>query len=225
MVISLILNERFMDGKDFEVYKPAKYFRQRYSITPQTLRNWAEKGHIKLLQFSGKHGKCVYNEADVNAYIGMVPKPTPKKRILYVRVSSTKQKEDLERQRNDLVTLYPQHDRIITDIGSGVNFNRKGLRTLLDLIYEGVVGEVVVMHRDRLARIGGDLLDGIFKKFGVKLVVHCQSEENDDGKSDELMSIITLFVASHNGKRAAANRKRRRVGDGEEGESTTTQTA
>ena len=66
------------------------------------------------------------------------------------------------------------------------------------------------MHRDRLARIGQELLDGIFKKFGVRFVVHRQSEDNEEGKSDELMSIITLlFVASHNGKRAAANKRRR----------------
>ena len=72
-----------------------------------------------------------------------------------------------------------------------------------------MVGEVVVMHRDRLARIGQELLDGIFKKFGVRFVVHRQSEDNEEGKSDELMSIITLlFVASHNGKRAAANKRR-----------------
>lgn len=178
-------------------------------MSSQTLRNWAELGHIKYLQFNGKHGKCVYLESDVAKHIGLTMDTPHKQRILYARVSTSKQKEDLGRQRADLIAAYPDHDRVITDTGSGVNFNRKGLQTLLELVYEGVVGEVVVMHRDRLARIGQELLDGIFKKFGVKLVVHCQSEDNDEGKTDELMSIITLFVASHHGKRAAANKRRR----------------
>jgi putative resolvase len=192
-----------------EIYKPPQYYKERYSISSQTLRNWTEKGHIKCLQFNGKNGKCVYLESDVNAFIGRVPTAVPKQRIIYARVSSSKQKEDLERQRDDLVRLYPDHDRVVTDIGSGVNFNRKGLQTILDAVYEGVVGEVIVMHRDRLARIGCELLDGIFRKAGVRFVVHCKSEEDGDGKTDELVSIVTLFVASHNGKRSANNKKRR----------------
>ena len=194
---------------DDKTYKPAKFFKSKYSMSSQTLRNWAEAGHIRFLQFNGKTGKCVYLESDVAKHIGDTIKPRPKLRIIYARVSSAKQKEDLGRQRDDLITAYPEYDRVITDVGSGVNFNRKGLQTLLDLVYQGVVGEVVVMHRDRLARIGQELLDGIFQKFGTRLVVHCQSEDNEEGKSDELVSIITLFVASHNGKRAAANKRRR----------------
>jgi predicted site-specific integrase-resolvase len=194
---------------DVETYKPAKFFKSKYSMSNQTLRNWADAGYIRHLQFNGKNGKCVYLESDVARHLGHTIESKPKLRILYARVSSTKQKEDLGRQRSDLITAYPKHDRVITDIGSGVNFNRKGLQTLLELVYEGMVEEVVVMHRDRLTRIGQELLDGIFKKFGVRLVVHCQSEDNEEGKSDELMSIITLFVASHHGKRAAANKRRR----------------
>ena len=194
---------------DGENYKPAKFFKSKYSMSSQTLRNWAEAGHIRFLQYNGKHGKCVYLESDVAKHIGYTIKPKAKLRIIYARVSSAKQKEDLERQRDDLISSYPEHDRVITDVGSGVNFNRKGLQAILELVYEGVVGEIIVMHRDRLARIGQELLDGIFKKFGVKLLVHCQSQDNEEGKTDELLSIITLFVASHHGQRAAANKRRR----------------
>jgi len=194
---------------DCENYKPAKFFKSKYSMSSQTLRNWAEAGYIRFLQYNGKHGKCVYLESDVAKHIGYTIKPKAKLRIIYARVSSAKQKEDLGRQREDLISAYPEHDRVITDVGSGVNFNRKGLQAILELVYENVVGEIIVMHRDRLARIGQELLEGIFKKFGVKLLVHCQSEDNEEGKNEELMSIITLFVASHNGKRAAKNKRRR----------------
>ena len=199
-----------MDGVGDNRYKSGKYFKQKYGMSTQTIRNWALKGHIKHLKWGGEGGKYVYLESDVNKYIGNTDKPKDeRKTILYARVSSVKQKEDLERQRDDLLRYYPDHDKVVTDIGSGVNFQRKGLQTILDLIYEGMVKRVVVMHKDRLARIGGELLDGIFKKFGVQLVVHCKSQNDEDGKDSDLMSIITLFVASHNGKRAAKNKRRR----------------
>jgi len=66
--------------------------------------------------------------------------------VIYARVSSAKQKEDLERQR-----AYPEVSAIYKDIGSGVNFKRQGLCSLLDACDRGGIGQVVVMHRDRLA--------------------------------------------------------------------------
>ena len=202
---------------DGENYKPAKSFKSKYSMSSQTLRNWAEAGHIRFLQFNGKHGKCVYLESDVAKHVGYTIKPKPKLRIIYARVSSAKQKEDLERQRDDLISAYPEHDRVITDVGSGVNFNRKGLQAILDLVNEGLVGEVVVMYRDRLARFGIDLLEYIFKQKGVKFLVHSQdaSTEPEDILAADLLAITTVFVASHHGKRAGKNRKRRRTGEEE----------
>lgn len=203
-------------------YKGAKFFKNKFSISSQTLRNWGDAGKIQFIRLHGNNGERRYKIKDVYRHMGVdtTTNDTPKQSIIYTRVSSAKQKEDLIRQRDELIECYPRHDKVITDVGSGVNFNRKGLQTLLELVYDGMVGEIVVMHRDRLARIGIEILDGIFKKFGVKLVVHCQSEDDDEGKNDELISIITLFVASHYGKRAASNKKRRAEGGGEEGKST-----
>jgi putative resolvase len=136
--------------------------------------------------------------------------PTSKSAYIYARVSSDKQRGDLERQIEDLQKAFPGH-QLFQDIGSGVNFQRHGLHTLLERVLSGMVSEVVVMHRDRLARIGYDLLEFIFATVGTKLVVHCKDDgSNNDDLADDLLAITTHLVASYNGRRAADNRKRRR---------------
>ena len=89
---------------------------------------------------------------------------------------------------------------------------RKGFKTLLDAVVDGLVEEVVVMHRDRLCRFGADLLDSIFAKTGTKLVVHCSPDGPEDDSrelADDLLAVTTVFVARHNGRRSADNRRRR----------------
>lgn len=73
--------------------------------------------------------------------------------ISYVRVSSIGQKDDLERQKEMMRKEYPNHE-MIEDIGSGINLNKRGLRKIIRLAIEGKVNELVVAHKDRLARFG-----------------------------------------------------------------------
>jgi predicted site-specific integrase-resolvase len=132
--------------------------------------------------------------------------------VIYARVSSSKQRGDLQRQIEELSKAYPGY-RVISDVASGINFKRQGLRSLLDSVYRGNVKEVVVMHRDRLARFAIDLLEYIFKAQGTKLVVHRQNQDTLDSPqqlAEDLMAITTVFVASHHGKRAAEGRRRRK---------------
>ena len=86
----------------------------------------------------------------------------PKLKICYCRVSSYDQKEDLSRQIKFLKKKYPKH-QVITDIGSGINFKRKGLLKLLNLAIENKLDEVVITYKDRLCRIGYDLIEHILK--------------------------------------------------------------
>lgn len=155
---------------------------------------------------------------DVDCVHGLLGQtPTEKRSYIYARVSSSKQRGDLERQIEDLQKAYPNHI-LIKDTASGVNFKRKGLQTLLEHVLLGVVSEVVVAHRDRLARIGCDLLEFIFEKAGTKLVVYGNNEEDEHDLASDLIAVTTLFVASYNGRRSAENRKRRRKEKGEGGE-------
>lgn len=154
----------------------------------------------------------MYLLGGVERLLGVETGANARRGYVYARVSSAKQRPDLERQVEDLQKAYPGHS-LIRDIGSGVNFKRKGLCALLERAIKGMVSEVVVMHRDRLARLGFDLLEFLLTKLGVRIVVHSKDgggEEAERDLADDLFAVTTLFVASHNGRRAAANRKRRR---------------
>ena len=176
-----------------------------YAIHEKTLR------HVR---FQGDQGKRLYDVAHLRELLGEDAIETPAKqlkRIIYARVSSAHQQDDLARQQSDLQKAYPNHE-LVSDTGSGLNFKRKGFKTLLDAVVDGLVEEVVVMHRDRLCRFGADLLDSIFAKTGTKLVVHCSPDGPEDDSrelADDLLAVTTVFVARHNGRRSADNRRRR----------------
>jgi len=88
-----------------------------------------------------------------------------KSKIAYCRVSSPNQRRDLERQVDAMRSSFPEH-RVVTDIGSGINFKRRGLLSVLDAVVRGDVEEVVVAHRDRLCRFAFDLVKWIMHKHG-----------------------------------------------------------
>mmetsp|Transcript_10125 Transcript_10125/g.17827 ORF Transcript_10125/g.17827 Transcript_10125/m.17827 type:complete len:238 (+) Transcript_10125:58-771(+) len=194
------------------VYKPATYFSEQYGLSAGALRSWAISGRLEHIRLPG--GKRMYDVDGVTDLLGQQPS-RDKHGYIYARVNSEKQRADLERQIKILQEAYPEHT-LIKDVSAGVNLKRRGLRSLLDHALGGMVSEVVVMDRDRLARIGCDLLEFILLKSGARLVVHNRepksSEEEDLGEDlgDDLLAVTKLLVESHQKRRAAANRKRTR---------------
>ena len=157
------------------------------------------------------------------AVSGDTKKEEGKIRITYARVSSAKQKPDLERQIATLRDRYPNHE-LVTDVASGINFRRKGLRSVLERVLRGMVAEVVVTHRDRIARIGVELLEFVFSQAGARFVVLGGGPDGDSAHelADDLVAITTVFVARHNGLQSAENkreheRKRKREDERERG--------
>lgn len=204
-----------MNVRDPVQFVKAAHIIRDFDITRQTLRRWADAGHIRCRITST--GRRHYASVDVAKYMGA---PTHTKEapsrggVIYARVSSDHQRGDLERQIDDLKSKYPGH-KVYRDIGSGLNFKRKGLQALLEHVYAGAVDEVVVAHRDRLCRFGAELLDFIFEKAGTKLVV-CDTSRRATPSSelaDDLLSVATVFVARENGLRSADNRRRRQKGE------------
>ena len=88
-----------------------------------------------------------------------------KTKIIYARVSSNHQKEDLQRQIQDLQTAYPTH-KLIRDIGSGLNYKRKGFQRLLEFVHQGTVEEIVVTHKDRLSDMESSCSNGYLQRLG-----------------------------------------------------------
>jgi putative resolvase len=196
---------------DNEHYISPQKITKQFDVTSGTLRRWAEDGKIRCLR--PNNGKRIYNLNDIAKHFGVVKAEKKHYTICYARVSSNHQKQDLQRQIELLKTAYP-NAKIIKDIGSGLNWNRSGFRALLELVHSGSVSEVVVTYRDRMCRFAFELVEWIFKKSNVKLLVLNNSTNQPDDfardLSDDLLAITTVFVAKNNGLRASHYKKQRR---------------
>jgi len=192
-----------------QTYISASKIKKVYDISIHTLRKWTEQGHVRYIRTNPENGKRLYHAEDVKNFLGIRDTPCVKQTLLYARVSSNHQKADLERQTQVLLTAYPQ-GQLITDIGSGLNFKRRGLQTLLESVYNGSVETIVVTYRDRLTRFNYELFEWICRKHNTKLMVlNSISDSTTTELSEDLLSIITVFVAKNNGQRASRYRKAR----------------
>lgn len=152
-----------------------------------TLQSMAKSGAIDFIETPGGHRRY-----DVAGYISKQSKPTT---ILYARVSSAKQKDDLQKQVEYLKTIYPGAE-VISDVGSGLNFKRQGIRSILERIVSGEKLRVVVAYRDRLCRFGSDIIEQLLASTGGELVVlHNSSTSPEKELVDDLLAIVTVFAA------------------------------
>lgn len=193
-----------MDGE----FISTKEARQIIGVTTPTLRKWAETGKIRFS--TTPSGRKIYNKQDIYSIAGGTPKKFEIRKIAYCRVSSKKQVDDLERQKEFFRSNYPDH-HIITDIASGINWNRKGIKTILELSMSGKISEIVVAHRDRLCRFAFELFEEVFRLSNVKLtVINGNSDQPinvDEELSDDILSIIHVYSCRKMGRRRYKNSK------------------
>lgn len=126
-----------------------------------------------------------------------------RKKICYCRVSSIKQKEDLKRQETYMKNKYPTYE-IISDIGSGINFNRKGLNKIIDMGIKGEIEILVVAYKDRLTRFGYELIEKIIKEYSngeIKIENKKEEETPMDEITKDITAIMNVYVAKMNGLR------------------------
>ena len=126
-----------------------------------------------------------------------------KKNICYCRVSSNKQKEDLMRQIDYMKREYPYHE-IISDIGSGLNYNRIGLQKIIKLAIKGEINEVIVAYKDRLTRFGYELIEWIIKENSggtIKILNNNEETTPMEEITKDILTIMNVYVAKINGLR------------------------
>ncbi|KAL6042635.1 IS200/IS605 family element transposase accessory protein TnpB [Balamuthia mandrillaris] len=198
--------------------------RKHYNVSHESLRRWAEAGDGRLRFTRTPGGNRLYHLDDIQRIFNQKGEQTKTEHLCYARVSSSHQRADLARQVDDLRAQYPSYE-IIQDVGSGLNYKRRGFQSLLERVYSGMVSAVVVTHKDRLCRYGFELLDFLFRKTGTRLVVLGDQDAPEDGTrelADDLLAICNYFVAKNNGRHSALHRrqrsKTRRTGGGEEEE-------
>ncbi len=177
----------------------AKEAAEFYSISESNLRKWAREGRIPAERtVAGNFLYLIPTEGDEEK-VPIVESWS--ENIIYVRVSSRKQITDLQRQADYLAEKYPGYT-VVKDVGSGINYKRKGFQAILDKLFSGNVKKVVVAHQDRWSRFGFDFFQWLFSKFNAVLEsVDSPSKANGEDLVGDIMEIFTVFSTRYYGKR------------------------
>jgi excisionase family DNA binding protein len=171
---------------------------QRLGISYRTLQSYVKKGYIQPVVLQS--GKWRFKEEDVERLMGIVRK---RKVVLYARVSSNTQKDDLINQVKYLEENVKDYDHVITDVGSSLNMKRKGFLKLLRMILNNEVSKVVVAYPDRLVRFGFEIIEEVCKAHNCELVVLNKEDKTPEQELlEDLISILVSFSEKLQGTRS-----------------------
>jgi putative resolvase len=177
------------------------------SIT--TLRRWEVEGRLVPDRTAGRQRRYDLLKLKPESFHAA---PQERKTIAYARVSSHDQKEDLERQKQ-VLELYCARQGwtfdVIADLGSGMNYNKKGLQRLLNEVIDGKVGRLVIAHKDRLLRFGAELVFAICEAKDVEVIIINKGIDTtfEEDLAKDVLEIITVFSARLYGSRSRKNQK------------------
>ena len=175
----------------------SKQFREKYNISPQYLYALKKNGKVKTKPFLGSQVLILDPESS----------DSDKSVCIYARVSTPKQKADLENQikflRQYLVSKGLNPEYVYSDIASGMNEDRKGLNEMMSDIISGKISKVVISHKDRLTRFGFGYLKTIFSRYNTEIeIVNLEDEKSfQDELSEDLIATIHNFSMKFYGKR------------------------
>ena len=178
------------------------------SIT--TLRRWEKEGRLQPDDITpGGHRR--YDLVKLRPELFRLER-SDRKTVAYARVSSHDQKEDLERQKQVLEMYCAAQGwtyEVVADLGSGMNYHKKGLKRLLNAILQDEVGRLVITHKDRLLRFGAELVFAICEAKEVEVVILNQGEDTtfEEDLAKDVLEIITVFSARLYGSRSRKNQK------------------
>jgi putative resolvase len=161
-------------------------------ITRPTLCKYVKEGKIKT--FKNVNGQYTYDKNSVLTFVNQNIEPV---NVIYCRVSTNKQKNDLENQK-DLILNYCNNngykiDKIFKDIGSGMNFDRKDFQELLNLVTNYKIDKVFISYKDRLSRISFDMFNNLFKQFGCEIVIINNIDDEKTVEKEIFSEIITII--------------------------------
>jgi predicted site-specific integrase-resolvase len=178
-------------------------------VSIATLRRWEAEGKLVPKRTTAGHRRY-----DVEKFIPELSRAAPDslRTIAYARVSSHEQKNDLERQKQVLELYCVKQGwtfEVIADLGSGMNYRKKGLKRLLDDVIESRVGRLVLTHKDRLSRFGAELVFAICEIKNVEIVIlnHGEDTTFEEDLAKDVLEIITVFSARLYGSRSRKNQK------------------
>ena len=163
-------------------------------ISRQTLVQYVKKKEIRVISLP--NGTYDYNDDDVYRKAGLAYE---RMNVVYARVSTAKQKTDLANQERTLIDYCNKNgikvSKSYKDVASGMNFDRKQFKVLLEEILSYKVGKLYITYKDRLSRISFDMFKRLFSEFGCEIVVINDTEEKADETEifEEIISMLHCF--------------------------------
>lgn len=182
-------------------------FAKLLNVTVKTLQNWDKQGTLKA--YRTPTNQRFYTEEQLNQILNLSNTNQEEKqglKIGYCRVSTHNQKNSLENQEEYLRSYTNAKgvilDEVFTDIGSGINYNRKNFNRILELVEDGEVAEIYVTYKDRFVRFGFDWFNTFCEKHGAKIIILNQPSTSPEQElAEDLLNIVTVFSARSHGLR------------------------
>lgn len=191
-------------------YKP-KEFAELLNVSVITLQRWDNNGKLKA--FRTPTNRRYYTYEQYLEYKGIHKKNNDRKTIIYTRVSTANQKDDLKNQV-DFLRQYANAkgmiiDEVIEDYGSGLNYNRKKWNKLIDECMTNEIDTIIITHKDRFIRFGYDWFERFLAKFNVDIiVVNNESLSPQEELVQDIILILHIFSCRIYGLRKYKNKIR-----------------
>ena len=183
-------------------------FAKKAGVSTSTIRKMDRENKLKPARVSD--GGTRYYSSDQLIEFQNV-KNDNKIVVGYCRVSTPIQKDDLETQVSNLKTYMIAKGYefdIIRDIGSGINYKKKGLKQLIDMINNHEISKIVILYKDRLIRFGYELIEYLCEINGVEIeIVDHEEKSKEDELTDDLIQIITVFANRLYGQRSKKTKR------------------
>ena len=185
-------------------------FAKLIGVNPVTLRRMHETGEL-IPHYISKGGTRYYSTQQLEQFLNNTSVKSDKLVIGYCRVSTSSQKDDLQRQvenvKSYMIAKGYQFE-IIEDIGSGINYKKDGLRQLISKIDNHEVSKVVILYKDRLVRFGYEMIEYLCQINGIEIEIIDNTEFTKEQElADDLIQIITVFANRLYGSRSKKTKK------------------
>lgn len=180
-------------------------FSKEIGVSISTLRTWDKTGYLKPAKVLD-NGYRYYSDEQIDKYLNVDSDIDDRKIVLYARVSTKKQMDDLDRQIENLKTYAYTKGysfELITDIGSGLNYKKEGLKKLIRMICNKEIKKLVILYKDRLVRFGFELIEEVCRINDVEIeIIDNTTVSKEQELTDDLIQIITVFANKLYGSRS-----------------------
>lgn len=185
----------------------AKEILEKYKITRVTLCNWKRSGVVSSVVLPNGRFDYIVNNVVLTEFAN-------KKNIIYSRVSTSSQKENLYRQTDRIKSFCSSKGIIVNEtyeeIASALNYNRAFYKKLKEKVLNGEVDKIIIEYKDRLLRIGFEDFEDLCGKFNTEIIVLDDSYDNNKSKQQEITEDL-ISIIHHFSMKIYSSRKRKKI--------------